>query len=314
MIQDLYVDLILAISVWLSPQDLVNVSNASHSMRSKFDEAFWKRLFYSSTGYQKPALLDYNGDYRLAVALSLKFERQGNWEPFATQLRKLKAAFDAAGIPDAEFPPLPRFAVVGSACGKSSVLERIIGREFLPQHNSRFCTLATERCPIEVHLHYCGTSEEYWELGSGEETRIRFSRLNTHALRDAISAIQVFNFPKYQYPTIHVHLYARNVPDLTLVELSGDSHVAAETVQHRAYRVNMSYLSDPNTMIIAVSPGTRGLAGSTGLGLALAYKSRTIGVLTMLDKMDPSTNCLNILRGKEFRIPLGQEVVASYWY
>ncbi|KAJ3004418.1 UNVERIFIED_CONTAM: hypothetical protein HDU68_005123, partial [Siphonaria sp. JEL0065] len=204
-------------------------------------------------------------------------------------------------------------AIVGSACGKSSILERIIGREFLPQHNSRFCTMATERCPIEVHLHYCGESEEYWELGSGEGTRIRFSRLNTHALRDAISVAQVVNIPKfpYHYPTIHVHFYARNVPDLTLVEISGNINVAGELKEYRCYLSNKSHLSDPNTMIIAVSPGTNEIANSTGLGWAFRndrHHSRTIGVLTMLDKMDPSTNCLNILRGKEFHLPFGQEV------
>lgn len=56
-------------------------------------------------------------------------------------VNKLQDAFSKAGIPSID---LPQIAVVGAqSAGKSSVLENVVGRDFLPRSAGHFCHTCT---------------------------------------------------------------------------------------------------------------------------------------------------------------------------
>lgn len=70
----------------------------------------------------------------------------------------------------------------------------------------------------------------------------------------------------------------------------------------------MDYISNPNSIILAVTPANSDLVNSDSLKLARQVDpdgKRTIGVLTKLDLMDAGTHALDILAGKAYPLKLG---------
>ncbi len=70
----------------------------------------------------------------------------------------------------------------------------------------------------------------------------------------------------------------------------------------------LDYISNPNSVILAVSAANVDLANSESLQLARTVDPqgrRTIGVLTKLDLMDAGTNALDILTGRVYPLKLG---------
>lgn len=70
----------------------------------------------------------------------------------------------------------------------------------------------------------------------------------------------------------------------------------------------LDYISNPNSVVLAVSPANVDLANSESLKLARSVDPqgrRTIGILTKLDLMDAGTNALDILTGRVYPLKLG---------
>lgn len=70
----------------------------------------------------------------------------------------------------------------------------------------------------------------------------------------------------------------------------------------------LEYITNPNCVILSVSPANVDLANSDSLKLARSADPqgrRTIGVLTKLDIMDAGTNAVDILNGRVYPLRLG---------
>ena len=70
----------------------------------------------------------------------------------------------------------------------------------------------------------------------------------------------------------------------------------------------LSYIDQPNALILALSPANVDLANSDSLKLAKEVDpegERTIGVLTKIDLMDEGTNALELLNGSVYPLKLG---------
>lgn len=70
----------------------------------------------------------------------------------------------------------------------------------------------------------------------------------------------------------------------------------------------LDYISQPNTVILSVSPANVDLANSESLKLAKGVDPqgrRTLGVLTKLDLMDAGTHALDVLTGRVYPLKLG---------
>ncbi|XP_057465658.1 dynamin-related protein 3A-like [Actinidia eriantha] len=207
---------------------------------------------------------------------------------------------------------LPQVAVVGSqSSGKSSVLEALVGRDFLPR-GSDICT----RRPLVLQLLQIkrkpdGTEEEY-----GEFLHLPGKRFfDFNEIRREIQAEterEAGGNKGVSDKQIRLKIFSPNVLDITLVDLPGITKVPVgdqpSDIEARIRTMIMSYIKLPSCLILAVTPANADLANSDALqiaGNADPDGYRTIGVITKLDIMDRGTDARNFLLGKVIPLRLG---------
>ncbi|KAK0588544.1 hypothetical protein LWI29_002370 [Acer saccharum] len=202
---------------------------------------------------------------------------------------------------------LPSVAVVGGqSSGKSSVLESIVGRDFLPRGSG----IVTRR-PLVLQLHKTepGLQEyaEFLHLPKKKFTDFSIVRKEIQDETDRVTgkSKQISPIP------IHLSIYSPNVVNLTLIDLPGLTKVAVEgqpeSVVQEIESMVRSYVEKPNSLILAITPANQDLATSDAIKLSREVDpagDRTFGVLTKLDLMDKGTNALDILEGRAY--PLQQ--------
>ncbi|CAI8591360.1 unnamed protein product [Vicia faba] len=169
---------------------------------------------------------------------------------------------------------LPQVAVVGSqSSGKSSVLEALVGRDFLPRGNE-ICT----RRPLVLQLvRSSEPADEYGEFLHLPGKRFYdFSDIRREI--QAETDREAGENKGVSDRQIRLKIVSPNVLDMTLVDLP------------------------------AVTPANSDLANSDALqmaGVADPEGNRTIGVITKLDIMDRGTDARNLLQGKVIPLRLG---------
>ncbi|KAL3615472.1 Phragmoplastin drp1e [Castilleja foliolosa] len=200
---------------------------------------------------------------------------------------------------------LPSVAVVGGqSSGKSSVLESIVGRDFLPRGSG----IVTRR-PLVLQLQRVENGQqEYAEFG--HMPRRRFSDFALVRKEIADETDRITGKSKQISPVpIHLSIYSPNVVNLTLIDLPGLTKVAvegqAESIVQDIETMVRSYIEKPNSIILAISPANQDIATSDAIKIAREVDpsgERTFGVLTKLDLMDKGTNALDVLEGKSYRL------------
>lgn len=203
---------------------------------------------------------------------------------------------------------LPSIVVVGSqSSGKSSVLETIVGHEFLPKGNN----MVTRR-PLELTLIHTPANDkhaaEYGEfpaLGLGKITD--FSQIQ-RTLTDLNLAVPSSECVSDE--PIDLRIYSPNVPDLTLIDLPGYIQISSmdqpETLKDKIASLCEKYIREPN-IILAVCAADVDLANSPALRASRAVDPlglRTIGVITKMDLV-PSDQGASILAGNRYPLHLG---------
>ncbi|XP_023639989.1 dynamin-related protein 1D isoform X2 [Capsella rubella] len=196
---------------------------------------------------------------------------------------------------------LPSVAVVGGqSSGKSSVLESIVGRDFLPRGSG----IVTRR-PLVLQLRKTGNgTEEYAEflhLPNKKFTNFALVRKEIEDETDRITG----NGKNKQISPVPIHL----IVNLTLIDLPGLTKVAVEgqpeTIVQDIEPMVRSYVTKPNCLILAISPANQDIATSDAIKLAKEVDptgDRTFGVLTKLDLMDKGTNALAVIEGRSYRL------------
>lgn len=200
---------------------------------------------------------------------------------------------------------LPSVAVVGGqSSGKSSVLESVVGRDFLPRGSG----IVTRR-PLVLQLHKTEDgSQEYAEFLHLPKRRFTDFSMVRKEIQDETDRVtgktkQISPIP------IHLSIYSPNVVNLTLIDLPGLTKVAVEgqpdTIVEDIESMVRSYVEKPNSVILAISPANQDIATSDAMKLAREVDptgERTFGVLTKLDLMDKGTNALDVLEGRSYRL------------
>lgn len=212
---------------------------------------------------------------------------------------------------------LPQITVVGSqSSGKSSVLESLVGRDFLPRGNG-ICTrrpLVLQLYTIDINNGNENELEEWGEfLHLPGQKFYDFSEIRAEIQRDTD---RVTGKNKgLSNKTINLKIYSPHVLNLTLVDLPGITKVPTgdqpEDVEEQIRSMCYEFTSNPNAIILAVSAANQDLVNSDGLKMARAVDPegyRTIGVLTKVDIMDQGTDCSEILSNK--LIPLRKGYIA----
>ncbi|KAH7668661.1 Dynamin protein [Dioscorea alata] len=200
---------------------------------------------------------------------------------------------------------LPSVAVVGGqSSGKSSVLESVVGRDFLPRGSG----IVTRR-PLVLQLHKTEAGQqEYAEFLHLPRRKFTDFALVRKEIQDDTDRLTGKTKQISPVP-IHLSIYSPNVVNLTLIDLPGLTKVAVEgqpeSIVQDIENMVRSYVEKPNSIILAISPANQDIATSDAIKLAREVDptgERTFGVLTKLDLMDKGTNALDVLEGRSYRL------------
>ncbi|KAG2617636.1 hypothetical protein PVAP13_3NG182618 [Panicum virgatum] len=199
---------------------------------------------------------------------------------------------------------LPAIAVVGGqSSGKSSVLESVVGKDFLPRGSG----IVTRR-PLVLQLHRIDGDREYAEFM--HQPRKRYTDFAAVRKEIADETDRETGRSKQISPVpIHLSIYSPYVVNLTLIDLPGLTKVAVEgqpdSIVQDIENMVRSYIEKPNCIILAVSPANQDLATSDAIKISREVDpkgERTFGVLTKIDLMDKGTDAVDILEGRSYRL------------
>ncbi|KEH18654.1 dynamin-related protein 1B [Medicago truncatula] len=199
---------------------------------------------------------------------------------------------------------LPSIAVVGGqSSGKSSVLESIVGKDFLPRGSG----IVTRR-PLVLQLHKIDEGREYAEFMHAPRKRFTDfaavrQEISDETDRETGRSKGISSVP------IHLSIYSPHVVNLTLVDLPGLTKVAvegqAESIVQDIENMVRAFIEKPNCIILAISPANQDIATSDAIKISREVDpkgDRTFGVLTKIDLMDKGTDAVDILEGKSFKL------------
>lgn len=219
---------------------------------------------------------------------------------------------------------LPQITVVGSqSSGKSSVLENIVGRDFLPRGTG----IVTRR-PLVLQLT---NRREGEKMSDGSEPPAeewgeflhlpgkRFAKFDDirKEIENETDKVTGGNAGISPVP-INLRIYSPNVLTLTLVDLPGLTKVPVgdqpKNIERLIKDMVLKFISKPNAIILSVTAANTDLANSDGLKLAREVDpegTRTIGVLTKIDLMDQGTDVVDILAGRVIPLRYGYVPVVN---
>ncbi|KAJ4249510.1 vacuolar protein sorting-associated protein 1 [Fusarium torreyae] len=252
-------------------------------------------------------------------------------DPALIQLvNKLQDVFATVGVNNPI--DLPQIAVVGSqSSGKSSVLENIVGRDFLPRGSGivtrRPLVLQLINRPAQsngVKAEEVDTSDdkqanpdEWGEfLHAPGQKFYDFSKIRDEISRE--TEAKVGRNAGISPAPINLRIYSPNVLTLTLVDLPGLTKVPVgdqpRDIERQIREMVLKHIGKSNAIILAVTAANQDLANSDGLKLAREVDpegQRTIGVLTKVDLMDEGTDVIDILSNRVIPLRLGYVPVVN---
>lgn len=208
---------------------------------------------------------------------------------------------------------LPQICVVGiQSSGKSSVLESIVGRDFLPRGSG----IVTRRPLILqlVHLDFIPPPDRAQEWGEFAhkpgEYFVEFDKIMQEIV-DETNRVTGTGKNVSAEP-IRLRLWSHEFLNLTLVDLPGLTKNAVDgqspTIVKEINDMVREFVDKPECLILAVSPANMDIANSDALKLAREVDpkgDRTIGVLTKIDIMDKGTDCRDVLENRVYPLKLG---------
>ncbi|KAG0224603.1 vacuolar protein sorting-associated protein 1 [Actinomortierella wolfii] len=227
-------------------------------------------------------------------------------------VNRLQDSFATVGVHNPV--DLPQIVVIGSqSSGKSSVLENIVGRDFLPRGSG----IVTRR-PLPLEKKKKDKEPEEW----GEflhQPGVKYTDFNL--IREEIERDTEAKTGKNAGISplpINLRIYSPHVLTLTLVDLPGLTKLPVgdqpKDIEKQIRDMILKYISKPNSIILAVTAANVDLANSDGLKLARDVDpegARTIGVLTKIDLMDSGTDVVDILAGRVIPLRLGYVPVVN---
>ncbi|CAK9831209.1 Dynamin-1-like protein [Anthophora retusa] len=233
-------------------------------------------------------------------------------------INKLQDVFNTVG---ADAMQLPQIVVLGTqSSGKSSVIESLVGRSFLPRGTG----IVTRR-PLILQLVY--TPKDDREHRNAENGTLDVDEWATflHAknkiytdfdeIRKEIDneTDRMAGSNKGICPEpINLKIYSTSVVNLTLIDLPGITKVPVgdqpEDIESQIRQLVLKYICNPNSIILAVVTANTDMATSESLKLSKDVDPdgrRTLAVVTKLDLMDAGTDAIDILCGRVIPVKLG---------
>jgi len=250
----------------------------------------------------------------------------------------LQDIFNGLGFQPIDLPQI--CTVGGQSAGKSSVLEALVGKDFLPRgsgivtrrplllqlvnpHKKEWEETVDEETGDTVYRNiYSGETrrdeppepesdfKEYGEFAHKPDEKF----YDFSAIRDEIDRYTEETCPNKNVSPdpIRLKITSPDVLTMTLVDLPGLTRNPvgdqSETVMEDIKAMVEEFVKKENCIILAVSPATDDIANSEALAIARRYDpqgTRTVGVMTKLDLMDAGTDAADMLQGKVYPLKLG---------
>jgi len=233
-------------------------------------------------------------------------------------INKLQDVFNTVG---ADAIQLPQIVIVGSqSSGKSSVIESLVGRSILPRGTGivtrRPLILQLVYTPKDDRVHRSaerGTidKEEWAEfLHTKEKVFTDWDEVRRE-IEQETNRVAGSNKGICPDP-ISLKFYSTSVLSLTMVDLPGLTKVAVgeqpDDIENQIKELILKFITNPNSIILAVSPANMDMATSESLKIARDIDPdgrRTLAVITKLDLMDAGTDAIDILCGRVIPVKLG---------
>ena len=206
-----------------------------------------------------------------------------------------------------EYIKLPRICSLGTqSSGKSSVLESIVGLDFLPRGDG-----VVTRRPLELRLCHINSGEPWAIFEERKGTKFTDFIKVRETIEELTDEVCKTNKNIIDKPIV-LNVYSQTCPDLTLVDLPGVTRVPVgdqpKNIEEITKNMARRYVDDPLTIILCVIAANSDIATSDGLMLAKEIDTggtRTLGVLTKLDIMDEGTDARKVLLNEEIPLKLG---------
>uniref|UniRef100_A0A3Q1J514 Dynamin-1-like protein n=1 Tax=Anabas testudineus TaxID=64144 RepID=A0A3Q1J514_ANATE len=242
-------------------------------------------------------------------------------------INKLQDVFNTVG---ADIIQLPQIVVVGTqSSGKSSVLESLVGRDILPRGTG----IVTRRPLILQLVHidqedrrktneeneskkngrlYRGIDGEEWGKFLHTKNKIYTDFEEIRQEIEAETERMSGNNKGISDEPIHLKIFSPHVVNLTLVDLPGITKVPVgdqpRDIEIQIRELILKYISNPNSIILAVTAANTDMATSESLKVAREVDPdgrRTLAVVTKLDLMDAGTDAMDVLMGRVIPVKLG---------
>lgn len=225
-------------------------------------------------------------------------------------VNKLQNVFHLIGEGNAVW--LPQIVAVGDqSSGKSSVIENILGKSFLPKGVGIITRQPLILQIINIAEDDKSSAEEFGVFQ--HKNNIIFKNFSDiRAEIESITNNKVGRNKEISEEPICLSIYSKNVLNLTLIDLPGLTKIPVGNqppdIEIRIRRLVTKYISNPNSIILAVVTANTDMATSESLKLAKEFDpegNRTVAVVTKLDLMDSGTDATDILTGKIIPVKLG---------
>lgn len=241
-----------------------------------------------------------------------------NMEALIPVINKLQDVFNTVG---ADAIQLPQIIVLGTqSSGKSSVIESLVGRSFLPRGPG----IVTRR-PLVLQLVY--SPKDSKDHRSAEEGTVNLEEWGKF-LHTKDKIFSDFDEIRQEIERetdrkagsnkgicpepISLKIYSTRVVNLTLVDLPGITKVPIgdqpEDIENQIRNLIIKYIANPNSIILAVTAANTDMATSEAIKMSKEVDPdgrRTLAVVTKLDLMDAGTDAIDILCGRVIPVKLG---------
>ncbi|EAZ45759.1 hypothetical protein OsJ_30443 [Oryza sativa Japonica Group] len=239
--------------------------------------------------------------------------------------RACTALGDHGGGEGANLPTLweslPTIAVVGGqSSGKSSVLESIVGRDFLPRGSAlvrqeiadetdRVTGKTKQISPVPIHLSiYSPNVVNLTLIDLPGLTKVAVEGQPESVVHDIENMVRSY-VEKPNCIILAISPANQDIATSDAIKLSKEVDPSGERTFGVLTKLDLmdkgTNALDPNCIILAISPANQDIATSDAIKLSKEVDpsgERTFGVLTKLDLMDKGTNALDVLEGRAYRL------------
>ncbi|XP_050060580.1 dynamin-1-like protein [Aphis gossypii] len=230
-------------------------------------------------------------------------------------MNKLQDVFSAIGTK--QKVDLPQIVVVGSqSSGKSSVLESLVGKSFLPRG-----TGIVTRAPLVLHLINPTENEirdsnlrksKDWAtfLHKPDVIFTDFSKVREEIENrtEELTGGQ----KNITHTPIVLKIFCERLFNLSFVDLPGLTKVPVggqpKDIEQQIKDLVLNFIKNPNSIILAVVTANTDPATSESLHIAKSVDpngDRTLAVVTKIDIMDAGTDATELLSGEVIPVKLG---------